>query len=108
MVDNELVFSALAEFTHTLVQRYAIADVLTHLTFQVPAALDIFGAGVSVGDEDGRRFAQPDTLGSSIRTRAAAAVTDVSAAAEVRRRRPRRSERTVSRRSRSAAGRRKS
>src|SRR5712672_2799728 len=58
MVDNELVFSALAEFTHTLVQRYAIADVLTHLTFQVPAALDIFGAGVSVGDEDGMlRFA---------------------------------------------------
>src|SRR5436305_15022111 len=62
MVDNGLVFSALAEFTHTLVQRYAIADVLTHLTFQVPAALDIFGAGVSVGDEDGKlRFATCST-----------------------------------------------
>src|SRR5205085_1846454 len=62
MVDNGLVFSALAEFTHTLVQRYAIADVLTHLTFQVPAALDIFGAGVSVGDEQGiLRFATCST-----------------------------------------------
>src|SRR4051812_8672376 len=62
MVDSELVFSALAEFTHTLVQRYAIADVLTHLTFQVPTVLDIFGAGVSVGDEDGiLRFATCST-----------------------------------------------
>src|SRR3954453_2483193 len=51
MVDQDLVFSALAEFTHTLVQRYAITDVLSHLTDQVPRVLDIYGAGVSVGDE---------------------------------------------------------
>src|SRR3954451_8409371 len=51
MADQDLFFSALAEFTHTLVQRYAIADVLSHLTEQVPRVLDIFGAGVSVGDE---------------------------------------------------------
>jgi GAF domain-containing protein len=53
MADQDLVFSALAEFTHTLVHRYAIADVLSQLTEQVPRALDIFGAGVSVGDEQG-------------------------------------------------------
>src|SRR5258708_38173069 len=53
MADQDLVFSALAEFTHTLVQRYAIADVLSHLTDQVPRVLDIYGAGVSVGDEAG-------------------------------------------------------
>jgi GAF domain-containing protein len=53
VVDQDLVFSALAEFAHTLVQRYAIGDVLSHLTQQVPRALDIAGAGVSVGDDDG-------------------------------------------------------
>src|SRR5438552_13497631 len=52
MADQDLVFSALAEFTRTLVQRYAIADVLAHLTDQVPRVLDIYGAGVSVGDEE--------------------------------------------------------
>jgi len=53
MADHDLVFSALAEFTHTLVQRYAIADVLSHLTELVPRALGVFGAGVSVGDDEG-------------------------------------------------------
>src|SRR5437016_13159760 len=53
MADQDLVFSALAEFTHTLVQRYALVDVVSHLTDQVPRVLDIFGAGVSVGDEEG-------------------------------------------------------
>jgi GAF domain-containing protein len=53
VADHELVFSALAEFTHTLTQRYAIADVLSQLTDQVPAVLGIFGGGVSVGDDDG-------------------------------------------------------
>ena len=33
MVDNEVVFSALAEFTHTLVQWYAIADVLSGTSY---------------------------------------------------------------------------
>ncbi len=54
MADPDLVFAALSQFTHTLVQRYAIADVLSELTDQVTVALDLSGAGVSVGDDDGR------------------------------------------------------
>jgi len=52
MADDELAFVAMAEFAHTLTQRYAIADVLTQLTEQIPQVLDITGAGVSVADED--------------------------------------------------------
>jgi GAF domain-containing protein len=53
MADLDLAFAAMAEFAHTLVQRYGIADVLSELTDQIPPALGIFGAGVSVGDEQG-------------------------------------------------------
>src|SRR2546426_5435873 len=51
MVNENLAFAAMAEFADTLVQRYAIADVLSQLTEQVPPVLEIFGAGVSVGDD---------------------------------------------------------
>jgi GAF domain-containing protein len=62
MADQDLAFAALAEFAHTLVQRYAIADVLAQLTTQVPPVLDIDAAGVSVGDEHGTlRFVTAST-----------------------------------------------
>src|SRR5947199_412673 len=46
MVNENLAFAAMAEFAHTLVQRYAIADVLSQLTEQVPPVLEIFAASV--------------------------------------------------------------
>jgi GAF domain-containing protein len=53
VADQTLVLAALTDFARTLVQRYAIADVLTELTEQCVPALTLAGAGVSVGDEDG-------------------------------------------------------
>jgi len=53
MTDQDLVFAALSEFAQTLVRRYAIADVLSELSEQTATALELYGAGVSVGDEQG-------------------------------------------------------
>jgi GAF domain-containing protein len=53
MADQKLVLDALTEFAHTLVGRYAIVDVLVHLTDQLVPTISLFGAGVSVGDDTG-------------------------------------------------------
>jgi GAF domain-containing protein len=44
----------LSEFAHTLARRYEISDVLYRLADHMVEILDLAGAGVSVGDEDGR------------------------------------------------------
>jgi GAF domain-containing protein len=57
MVAQQQLFQALSEFAQTLVHRYAVADVLFHLTDHVTDVLDVTGAGVSLGDgEDRLRF----------------------------------------------------
>src|SRR4051794_7216336 len=53
MADQRLLFKALSDFAHTLVLRYAVADVLFRLTDHVTDVLDVAGAGVSLGDKDG-------------------------------------------------------
>jgi hypothetical protein len=45
---TDALLDALTEFARTLVDRYAIADVLTQLTDRVVGALDLDGAGVFV------------------------------------------------------------
>jgi len=65
MTEHDALLDALTEFARTLVGRYAIADVLTQLTDRVVGTLSLDGAGVSVGDKEGRlRFvtASPDEL----------------------------------------------
>ena len=52
MADQRLLFKALSDFAHTLVQRYAVADVLFRLTDHVTDVLGVTGAGVSLGDDD--------------------------------------------------------
>jgi GAF domain-containing protein len=54
MADQRLLLQALSDFAHTLVQRYAVADVLFRLTDHVSDVLNVAGAGVSLGDEDRR------------------------------------------------------
>src|SRR4051812_28168257 len=51
MTNHDALFEALAEFAHTVVGRYAIADVLQRLGDRVVLVLDIDGAGVSVHDD---------------------------------------------------------
>ena len=53
MGDQKLVLDALTEIAHTLVRRYAIVDVLVHLTDQLVPTISLFGADVSVGDDTG-------------------------------------------------------
>ena len=52
MADQRLLFKPLSDFAHTLVLRYAVADVLFRLTDHVTDVLDVAGAGVSLGDKD--------------------------------------------------------
>jgi hypothetical protein len=62
MADQALVFAALADFAHRLAGRYAIADVLHELTDRLAAALELAGAGASVGEEQGAlRFVTAST-----------------------------------------------
>ena len=62
MADQRQLFQALSDFAHTLVLRYAIADVLFRLTDHVTAVLDVAGSGVSLGDDDGHlRFITAST-----------------------------------------------
>jgi transcriptional regulator with GAF, ATPase, and Fis domain len=53
MADQRLLLQALSDFAETLAHRYAVADVLFQLTDHVTAVLDVVGAGVSLGDDDG-------------------------------------------------------
>lgn len=58
MVDQRLLHRMLAHFARTLVQRYAVGDVLYELSEHVLAVLGIEAAGVSLDDGTGRlRFA---------------------------------------------------
>lgn len=58
MVDQRLLHRMLSEFARTLVQRYAVGDVLYELSERVLAVVGIEGAGVSLADSAGHmRFA---------------------------------------------------
>jgi GAF domain-containing protein len=50
-VDQELLLSALSEFTHTLANRFDVTEVLYQLAEHVVGVLGVAGTGVSVIDE---------------------------------------------------------
>lgn len=54
MVDQKLLHRSLSHFARTLVQRYAVGDVLYELSEHVLGVLDIEAAGVSLDDGTGQ------------------------------------------------------
>jgi GAF domain-containing protein len=58
MVDQDALLAACADYASTVLGRYDMAEVLERLTEQVTEVLDVPGAGVAIGGDDGTlRFA---------------------------------------------------